>query len=245
MTRQEVLLGRLTSIRALIKRECSAVDFKRPMEFLVEVVAVTKAASDEDVLALSSFDIPLAENRWEQLSSRISLVRESGGKPLFHFIGALQRRSTKEKGVPVSLISTVDRESILPVLDNLALANGICQSILVEVDLSGISGRSGVSPESLPSLLEAISRTKSLDLKGLLVMGVPASPEGDLSDTRKIFERGREIYDWLGGQWAGIETLSMGMSGDFREAVRAGSTQVRLGTILFGKEEIIGDGFGC
>ena len=240
MTRDEILSGRLNRIRELIAREASSVFPNRTIGSSIEIVAVTKAASDEDFLAMAALNVPLAENRWEQLSSRVSLVRNAGLNPPFHFIGALQRRSTKEKGIPVRLISTVDRQNILPVLDNMALCHGVCQPVLVEIDLSGIPGRSGVLPESLPSLLESITAARSLLLKGLLVMGVPPSPSGDLSETLRIFERGKELFDWLSGQWSGIDTLSMGMSGDFLEAVRSGSTQVRLGTILFGKEEIIG-----
>jgi len=242
VTRESVLVSRINMLRDLIARECSAGLANRSQVTSIDIVAVTKAASDEDFLAMASLNVPLAENRWEQLASRVLLARGAGKNPPFHFIGALQRRSTKEKAIPVSLISTVDREGILPVLENMALSHGVTQNILVELDLSGIEGRSGISAESLPALLDAISMTGSLFLRGILVMGVPPSPSGDLSETRRIFERGKEIYDWLAGQWPGIDTLSMGMSGDFLEAVRAGSTQVRLGTILFGKEEIIGKG---
>ena len=236
MTREEILSIRLGLIRELIAVESSA----RGDASAVEVVAVTKAASDNDFLAMSSLHLPLAENRWEKLSARLALLGNAGKGIPFHFIGALQRRSTKDKGFPVNLISSVDRENILPILNQMALQYGVFQNILVELDLSGIPGRSGVSPESLPVLLDAISQCGSLVLKGLLVMGVPPSPSGDLSETIRIFDGGRRLFDWLSGQCSTVDTLSMGMSGDYLEAVRAGSTQVRLGTILFGKEEIIG-----
>lgn len=240
MTRQQFIAKRIETIRNLISGEFPAVSSDRAKAASIDIVAVTKAASDEDFLAMASLNLPLAENRWDQLVSRMLMARNSSLDPSFHFIGALQRRSTKEKGIPVSLISTVDREGILPVLDHMALSHAVRQDILVEIDLSGIPGRSGVSGESLPALLDAISKIGSLRLRGILVMGVPPSPSGDLAETRRIFERGKNIYDWLAGQWPGIDTLSMGMSGDFLEAVRAGSTQLRLGAILFGKEEIIG-----
>ena len=236
MTRAESLSYRLDRIRELIAGESSVRGDGSP----VEVVAVTKAASDSDFLAMSSLHVPLAENRWEKLSSRVESLGSAGKTTPFHFIGALQRRSTKDKGFPVSLISSVDRETILPILNQMALQYGVHQNILVELDLSGIPGRSGVSPESLPALLDAIPKFGSLVLRGLLVMGVPPTPSGDLSETIRIFEQGRRRFDWLSEQFSAVDTLSMGMSGDYLEAVRAGSTQVRLGTILFGKDEIIG-----
>jgi hypothetical protein len=242
VTRERLLAARINQVRELIANESSSSKVNGVLFPPVEIVAVTKAASDEDFLSMASMGLPLAENRWGQLSSRELLAKNAGKNPSFHFIGALQRRSTKERGTPVSLISTVDREGILPILENMALSHGVTQNILVEINLSGIEGRSGVSSETLPVLLDAISRTRSLLLKGILVMGVPPSPSGDLSESRRIFGQGKDLYDWLAGQWPGIDTLSMGMSGDFLEAVRAGSTQIRLGTILFGKEEIIGNG---
>ncbi len=237
MNRQDFFRQRLLTLGTLIARE-SPLAVSEKGGSPVEIVAVTKAASEEDVLALAPIGMALAENRWEQLVSRQRLVREAGFAPPFHFIGALQRRSTRDKGVPVSLVGTVDRPEILPVLDQLALSRGVVQNILIEVDLTGIPGRSGVSRENLPFLLSALSGTRALHLKGILVMGVPPSPTGDLSETREIFRQGREIFDWLLGQWPGITTLSMGMSGDFLEAVRSGSTQVRLGTILFQEGDI-------
>jgi len=125
VTRQQFLAKRIETIRNLISGEFPAVSSDRAKAASIDILAVTKAASDEDFLAMASLNLPLAENRWDQLVSRMLMARNSSLDPSFHFIGALQRRSTKEKGIPVSLISTVDREGILPVLDHMALSHAV------------------------------------------------------------------------------------------------------------------------
>ncbi len=199
------------------------------------IVGVTKGRSPELSRDLFDAGVPdLAENRWEQLEEKEQYFRLQGRLPQFHFIGALQRRSLRHLYRPVFRVETVDRHSIIPVLSERIHAFGGIQEILIEVDLTGIPGRSGVSGEMLEPLLEEVGKWPNLIVSGLMVMG---PPPGDRTASRKVFGRARELFDrfFPGGK----ATLSMGMTDDYREAVVCGSTEIRVGRYFFeesGKE---------
>ncbi|MHB1285338.1 MAG: type III PLP-dependent enzyme domain-containing protein [Leptospirales bacterium] len=199
------------------------------------IVGVTKGRSPDLARDLFDAGVPdLAENRWEQLEEKDRFFRLQGRLPQFHFIGALQRRSLRHLYRPVFRVETVDRHSIIPVLSDRVLAFGVVQEILIEVDLTGIPGRSGVSVEMLETLLEEIGKWPNLVVSGLMVMG---PPPGDRTASLKVFGRARELFDrvFTGGE----ATLSMGMTDDYREAVVCGATEIRVGRYFFeeaGKE---------
>ncbi|MGL3710360.1 YggS family pyridoxal phosphate enzyme [Leptospirillum ferriphilum] len=197
----------------------------------IRIVGVTKGRSDEEAMALFEAGVDhLAENRWEFLSGRVELF-QSGRFPLWHFIGALQRRSLRQNYRPVFSVDTVDRPSVLPVLARLAEQGKTRQNILVELDLTGLPGRSGVREERLDSLLEECTRWPELVVRGFLVMGPP--PE-DRTLSRQVFRRGRALFERF---FSGNDhVLSMGMSEDYPEAVAEGSTEVRIGRYFFEEE---------
>jgi uncharacterized pyridoxal phosphate-containing UPF0001 family protein len=202
----------------------------------VRIVGVVKGRTNDESWALYEAGVRhLAENRWEALRDKESFLRtEKGCDPCLHFIGALQRRALKSMYRPVVRIDTVDRKSIFPVLSEQAKTHGARQDILLEIDLTGIPGRSGVRPEGLDDLIQAGRGYPDLRPVGFLVMG---PPPGQPSETRRVFEEGRRLFD---RHFHGNEAvLSMGMTDDFPEAIRAGATEIRLGRYFFesdGKE---------
>ena len=224
--------GRIANLRDRfdhLKREIARSARSNGFSHEIRIVGVTKGRSDEEALALCEAGVDhLAENRWESLSSRADLFLKSGRVPRWHFIGALQRRSLRQDFHPVFSVDTVDRPSVLPVLARLAEREKVRQNILVELDLTGIPGRSGVREVHLENLLEECRRWPELFVRGFLVMGPPPE-EQDLS--RQVFRRGRALFErfFSGGE----HVLSMGMSEDYPEAVAAGSTEVRIGRYFF------------
>jgi hypothetical protein len=118
-------------------------------------------------------------------------------------------------------------------VDSLKLAEEInrCAAqpidVLIEVNIASEQSKHGVIPEMLGELAEHISGLEQLRLRGLMVI----PPYGD---SVRYFERTRRLYEDLRAKYAGIDTLSMGMSGDYEAAVECGSTIVRLGNALFG-----------
>jgi uncharacterized pyridoxal phosphate-containing UPF0001 family protein len=199
----------------------------------IRIVGVVKGRSPAEAWALYEAGIShLAENRWEALSEKEDDLRSHDAcDPRMHFIGALQRRSLKSGYRPVARIDTVDRESVVPVLAERARVHGVRQEVLVEIDLTGIPGRSGVRPDGLESLMDAVGKFPVLKGVGFLVMGPP--PERT-AETVRVFEEGRRLFDRYYG---GDGVLSMGMTDDYPAAIRAGSTEIRLGRYFFEPEE--------
>ena len=154
---------------------------------------------------------------------------------VWHFIGALQtnkvkyllpRRAPGSAPAPAAgWVHTVDRVSLGEELSRRAAARGESVRVLVEVNVAGEASKAGSAPPDVPRLAEALARLPGLELRGL--MCIPPA-EGD---PRRHFAALRALRDGLG---MALPDLSMGMSGDYEEAIREGSTLVRVGTAIFG-----------
>ena len=103
-------------------------------------------------------------------------------------------------------------------------------NILVEVNIDAQDSKSGVAPSELPELLKAVSVLPNLRLRGL--MCIPKPREGEV-EKFEPFRKMRAIFDQYRQEYA-LDTLSMGMSADFVQAIQAGSTMVRVGSAIFG-----------
>jgi PLP dependent protein len=142
---------------------------------------------------------------------------------VWHFIGALQTNKAKYLAGRVGFVHTVDREELARELAKRWAARGEVLRVFLEVNVAGGGSKSGCRPEDAPALAAAVRALPALALEGL--MCIP--PAGE--DPRPHFRRLRALRDALG-----VRELSMGMSGDFREAIAEGATFVRVGTAVFG-----------
>jgi pyridoxal phosphate enzyme (YggS family) len=142
---------------------------------------------------------------------------------VWHFIGALQTNKAKYLAGRVGFVHTVDREELARELAKRWAARGEVLRVFLEVNVAGEGSKSGCRPEDAPALAAAVRALPALALEGL--MCIP--PAGE--DPRQHFRRLRALRDALG-----VRELSMGMSGDFREAIAEGATFVRVGTAVFG-----------
>ena len=140
----------------------------------------------------------------------------------FHLIGNLQSNKAKKASEVFSVIHTLDD----PKLARRLADTGVPLEILLEVKLSGEDAKSGVAPEDVPFLIDAVRQFPTLKLTGLMTMP-PWSEDAELS--RPYFSRLRELaYKHR------LPKLSMGMSHDLEVAIEEGATYVRVGTALFG-----------
>jgi len=133
-------------------------------------------------------------------------------------------------------LHSLDSGRLLEAIDAEAAAAGMVCEALVEVNLSGDPGRTGVLESDLALLFEAAARATHVRVLGL--MGMAAVPDGDAGGgvARRQFARLRELRDEvvrLMPVASGLHELSMGMSGDFEEAILEGSTIVRVGSALW------------
>ncbi len=191
---------------------------RRPDE--VTIVAVTKGfGPDVCQAALGAGLKTLGENRVQEAVEKMDHVEGA----TWHLIGHLQTNKVRLAAGRFELIQSVDSRRLA---DGLARIN-VEQKVLVEVNVAREPQKSGVDPDQAETLIGQVA--EMLDLQGLMAMG-PAH-----GDPIPAFTELRTIRD-AAEQRLGkaLPILSMGMSGDFEAAVRAGSTMVRLGQVLFG-----------
>ena len=172
------------------------------------------------------------ENRVQELTAKLA-QNAYDGAPV-HFIGHLQTNKVKQVVGKVSLIQSVDSEHLLRAIDHEAARQSIVQDILLEVNVGNEASKSGFAPEEILPLLEKIGDFSNICIKGL--MAIP--PISHISgENQKYFQKMYHLsvdikqkkYDNVK-----VDCLSMGMSGDFADAIASGSTMVRVGTAIFG-----------
>lgn len=150
----------------------------------------------------------------------------------WHFIGHLQSRKAAHIVGRFALIHTVDSLNLAEKLNKHAVAMNVRQDVLIQVNIGAEAQKSGVNAADLPALAEAICALPYVRLQGLMCLP-PVFDNGPLA--RPHFAHLRELRDSLRSVTGlPLPHLSMGMSGDFEEAVLEGSTLVRVGTDIFG-----------
>ena len=172
------------------------------------------------------------ENRVQELVAK-QAENAYDGAPV-HFIGHLQTNKVRQVVGKVDLIQSVDSVRLLDAINNEAIKQGIVQDILLEVNIGQEESKSGFPPEEVGSICERMSEYSNIFVKGL--MTVPPFSQ-DSAKNRKIFQ---EMYnlsvDIMTKKYDNVrvDILSMGMSGDFRDAIACGATMIRVGTAIFG-----------
>ena len=202
----------------------------------VQLCAACKTRTADTVAASAALAIDVfGENHVQELCANYDAGAYCG-KPS-HFIGHLQTNKIKKVLGRASLIQSVDSEHLLAAIEKEAAKAGIVQDVLLEVNIGGEESKSGVSPEQLWPLLDAAAAEEHIWVKGL--MAIPPVNDDDAQNRRylaqvyKLFVQAGE----RGYQNVKMETLSMGMSGDFENAIREGATLVRIGTAIYGERD--------
>jgi pyridoxal phosphate enzyme (YggS family) len=199
----------------------------------VRLVGVGKKQSLDKLLAAHEAGMrDFGENYAQELRDKLT-AWPSDRPATWHFIGALQTNKLKYV-VGKALIHTVDRIELLHAIDQRAARLGVIQEFLVEVDLAGETQKAGVQPDELPALLDACAELGAVRCVGLMII---PPVEGDPETSRAWFRRLRELHERLRDSprpHVDLRELSMGMSGDFEQAIEEGATLVRVGTAIFG-----------
>lgn len=175
------------------------------------------------------------ENRVQELTQKLS-ENAYVGAPV-HFIGHLQTNKVKLVVGKVDLIQSVDSEHLLQAIDKEAAKQGLVQDILLEVNIGEEASKSGFSAEDILPLIDRITNYSNVRVRGL--MAIPPISENSGGNLR-FFQKMNEIYvDIQRKKYDNVEVdcLSMGMSGDFADAIAAGSTMIRIGTAIFGARD--------
>lgn len=176
------------------------------------------------------------ENRVQEAKTKIPQLK---GDFSFHLVGHLQSNKSKDAVRLFSLIHSIDKLSTAQKVDRDAAAIGKTQKILVEVNTSGETSKSGVNPEETRALCGEILLLKNIELLGLMTVG-PLTEDRDA--IRRSFSLLRTLLGDVNSRLGtSLRELSMGMSSDYTLAVEEGASMVRIGTAIFG-ERIYGYG---
>ena len=172
------------------------------------------------------------ENRVQELTQKLAEGAYTG-KPV-HFIGHLQTNKVKQVVGKVDLIESVDRMELLECIEKTAAKLGIVQPILLEVNIGAEESKSGFSQGEIWQTVEKMADFPHCRLRGLMAIPPISLHPGDnrryFAEMRNLFvDISKKKYDNVA-----MECLSMGMSGDYADAIAEGATMIRVGTAIFG-----------
>ena len=200
----------------------------------ITLVAATKVQTSETIRAAIAAGITVCgENRVQELTAHLDDYAYDGAR--VHFIGHLQTNKVRFVVGRVDLIESVDSPRLLEAVDRQAARLGLVQDILLEVNIAREESKGGCLPEDLSALARQAQALEHVRLRGVMsippVAAFPGENRGFFAQTRQLFV---DIRNKMGDNDSDINCLSMGMSGDYEDAVREGATLVRVGTALFG-----------
>lgn len=211
--------------------DCATAAGRSPVA--VRLIAVSKRVDDALVdEAYADGQRSFGENQVQELA-RKALALPTDIE--WHMIGHLQTNKAKTAVTVSALIHSVDSVKLARRIDDAARDLGQVQNLLIQVNVSGEASKSGVDTEPLAALLDAVVELEFVSCKGFMTM---APHQASSSELRHLFARLRGVRDRSETQCGRpFPELSMGMSGDFREAIQEGATMVRVGTAIFGARE--------
>lgn len=195
----------------------------------VRLVAATKGVTPSRIReAIAAGVREIGENYVQEAIPKLNELEDL--RLVRHFIGHLQRNKAGAAVGAFEVIQSLDSPALAQAIARRARDLGREVDVLVEVNVAGDGGKTGVAPETALSLAEVAALSSGLRLRGL--MGMAPFEGGDRS-ARDAFRRLRALYERLPRE--NQEILSMGMTGDFEVAIEEGSTMIRIGTGIFGQ----------
>jgi len=196
----------------------------------VLLLAVSKRRSADEIReALACGQRCFGENYLQEALEKIGQLRDL--KPEWHYIGALQANKTSAVATHFDWVHSVCRAKIAQRLNEQRPPGLAPLNLCLQVNISGETTKSGVSPEQLPALAHYVSKLPRLRLRGLMALPAPST---DTATQRRAFAELRHCLERLQAEGLGLDTLSMGTSSDLEAAVMEGASIVRIGTDLFG-----------
>ncbi len=202
----------------------------------VKLLAVTKTVDAERINQAISLGVrQIGENRVQEFLGKKDALHLDGVEA--HLIGHLQTNKVRQIVGQVDMIQSVDSARLAEAISRVSLERGIVTPILVEVNIGGEEAKSGVAPDRLEELLEQIHGFEGIHVRGLMTVPPILTKE---SEKRAIFSKMYQLFvDNRAKKLDNIDMLelSMGMSGDYVEAILEGSTIVRVGSAIFGARQ--------
>ncbi len=223
------IAANIQQVRQRIAQACAAV--QRPVQS-VTLLTVSKTFGPEAVReAYAGGARAFGENYVQEGFDKLSALHDLRSELVWHLIGPLQSNKTRAVAEHFDWVHSVDRLKIAQRLSEQRPAALAPLQVCLQVNISGEASKSGLAPQEVPALAQAVSQLPRLRLRGL--MAVP-EPMSDLAAQRAPHRALRELLETLRASGLDMDTLSMGMSADLEAAIAEGATLVRVGTAIFG-----------
>ena len=191
------------------------------------LIAVTKYYNiDKMIEAFNAGLRNFGESRAIESVEKISNIDDTTrNQSVYHFIGHLQTNKVRYVVGNFEYIHSVDSLKLAQCINDEAKQKGIIQKILIQVNNAGEAQKFGIAPGEIDNLIEKVAELKSLELKGFMNIA-PLNAQGD--ELKRLFGEMRKLKEDYG-----LPELSMGMSNDYKIAVKCGATMIRIGRKLF------------
>ncbi|WP_434931416.1 YggS family pyridoxal phosphate-dependent enzyme [Shewanella sp. HL-SH5] len=198
----------------------------------IKLLAVSKTKPISDIIeAYQAGQRLFGENYVQEGEQKIIAMQQAYPDIEWHFIGPLQSNKTKIVAEHFDWMHTLSREKTAKRLNDQRPAQKAPLQVCIQVNISQEDTKSGIDAQAVIELAKQISQMPNLSLRG--VMAIPTATD-DVNVQQAEFSQLKQIYQHLQQQFEGIDTLSMGMSGDLDMAIANGSTMVRIGSAIFG-----------
>jgi pyridoxal phosphate enzyme (YggS family) len=199
----------------------------------IKLLAVTKTRTVNEMLEALPFVDGVGENRVQEAASKKLLWPVSGNeKTEWRLIGHLQSNKIRKALTLFDSLDSIDSVATAEAIDRIASEENLTVPVLIEVNTSGETSKTGAAPEDFPQLLDRVMECPRLKLEGLMTIGPLTDDEAEVRSAFAMLRRMADEAKRRSG--LPMAVLSMGMSDDFEAAVMEGSTMVRIGTSLFG-----------
>ena len=205
----------------------------RPRES-VQLIAVSKTKPVPDLMeALNYGHNVFGENKVQEIRDKVEAMGTDGIH--WHMIGHLQANKVKYLIGVVDLIHSVDNDKLAAEIEKQAAKHDVVMDVLCEVNMAGEETKFGLKPEETMDFVKRISELPHLKVRGLMTI----APYTEDPESNRVYFRGlRELKDRINAEHipgVDMDTLSMGMTGDYEVAIEEGATLVRVGTGIFGE----------
>ncbi|UCE64991.1 MAG: YggS family pyridoxal phosphate-dependent enzyme [Candidatus Zixiibacteriota bacterium] len=224
---KDTIAGNLEKLLARIEKKCVSVgrNFEQ-----IKIVGVSKTVPAQFVReAVLAGLKECGENR---VPEGIEKIKAVSPRPIWHFVGHLQRNKARKATEYFDVIQTVDSPELAEIISKRILELDKEKEIYLQLNSTGESQKSGFNASEILDIADKINKLRGLKLTGLMTIG-PFTENETL--IRRSFSLTNEVFDKLKGRIGGrLKWLSMGMSGDFEIALDYGANVLRIGTAIFG-----------
>ncbi len=203
----------------------------------VTLIAVSKTKPVSDIRqAMECGMTVFGENKVQEIREKTEEITEDVS---FHMIGHLQANKVKYLPGKVVMIHSVDNVKLAHEIEKQFAKNDMTIDVLIELNMAGEDSKFGLAPSDAPTFVKEISTLPHLNIRGLMTI----APYTENPESNRVYFRGLkkllEDINAMGIEGVHMDTLSMGMTGDYEVAIEEGATFVRVGTGIFGERNYV------